>query len=165
MDPIRSHIWDPSPLPVLMDSPSEAWRRTLRHVWLPRGRIGALQGLQYGLSGVVSASRPEPEPLSASTRFEVRTQEETGFHTKAIDLANVLGVAQPAALQISASEAPRSNAQEEATPSRVGSQPERARHTPCLISQGDGIHYPVGHPLLGDGIPLLPASVTDKELV
>ncbi len=29
--------------------------------------------------------------------------------------------------------------------------------------QGDGIHYPVGHPLLGDGIPFLPASVTDKS--
>ncbi len=40
-----------------------------------------------------------------------------------------------------------------------------ATHTLCLISQGDGIHYPVGHPLLGDGIPFLPASVTDKELV
>ncbi len=46
---------------------------------------------------------------------------------------------------------------------RVSSQPERARHTLCLISQGDGIHYPVGHPLLGDSIPFLPASVTDKS--
>ncbi len=46
---------------------------------------------------------------------------------------------------------------------RVSSQPERARHTLCLISQGDGIHYPVGHPLLGEGIPFLPASVTDKS--
>ncbi len=51
------------------------------------------------------------------------------------------------------------------TSRRVSSQPERARHTLCLISQGDGIHYPVGHPLLGDGIPFLPASMTDKELV
>ncbi len=39
------------------------------------------------------------------------------------------------------------------TSSRVGSQPERAGHTLCLISQSDGVHYPVGHPLLGDGIP------------
>ncbi len=30
-------------------------------------------------------------------------------------------------------------------------------------SQGDGIHYAVGHPLLGDGIPFLPASVKDKN--
>ncbi len=50
------------------------------------------------------------------------------------------------------------------TPSRVGSQPERAGHTMCLISQGDGIHYPVGDPLLRDGIPLLLAPKTDKEL-
>ncbi len=41
---------------------------------------------------------------------------------------------------------------------RVSSQPERQRHTLCLISQGDGIHYPVGHPLLGDGIPFLRLS-------
>ncbi len=51
------------------------------------------------------------------------------------------------------------------TSHRVSSQTERARHTLSLISQGDGIHYPVGHPLLGDGIPFLPASMTDKELV
>ncbi len=36
------------------------------------------------------------------------------------------------------------------TCSTVSSQPKRARHTLCLISPG--IHYPVGHPLLGDGI-------------
>ncbi len=46
---------------------------------------------------------------------------------------------------------------------RVSSQPERAMHTLCLISQCDGIHYPVGHPLLGDGIHFLPAAVTDKS--
>ncbi len=39
----------------------------------------------------------------------MRTQEETGY------LANVLGVAQPAALQISASNAPRASAQEDET--------------------------------------------------
>ena len=44
-------------------------------------------------------------------------------------------------------------------------QPERAGHTLCLVSQGDGIHYPVGHPLLGDSLPLLLASITDKELI
>ncbi len=30
-------------------------------------------------------------------------------------------------------------------PSGVNKQPEWARHTLCLISQGDGIHYPVCH--------------------
>ena len=44
-------------------------------------------------------------------------------------------------------------------------QPERAGHTLGLVSQGDGVHYPVGHPLLGDSLSLLLASVTDKELV
>ncbi len=37
------------------------------------------------------------------------------------------------------------------TSSRVGSQPERAGHTLCLISQGAGIHYTVGQPPLRDG--------------
>ncbi len=44
--------------------------------------------------------------------FEVRTQEKTGSTR---NLANVLGVAQPAALQMSASEAPRASAQDDAT--------------------------------------------------
>ncbi len=39
-----------------------------------------------------------------------------GLYTEIINLANVLGAAQPAALQMSAIEAPRANAQEEATP-------------------------------------------------
>ncbi len=47
--------------------------------------------------------------------FEVRTQEETGSTRRLLNLANVLGVAQPAALQISVSEAPRASAQEDAT--------------------------------------------------
>ncbi len=51
------------------------------------------------------------------------------------------------------------------TPGGVSSQPEWARCTLCLLSQSDGIHYPVGHPLLGDGFPLLPTSLTDKELL
>ncbi len=51
------------------------------------------------------------------------------------------------------------------TSGRVSTQPERAGHTLCLKSQGDGIHYPVGHPLLVDDIPLLQASATDKELI
>ncbi len=48
---------------------------------------------------------------------------------------------------------------------RVGTQPEWAGHALSLVSQGNGIHYPVGHPLLGDSLSLLLASVTDKELV
>ncbi len=45
---------------------------------------------------------------------------------------------------------------------RVGMQPERAGHALCLVSQGNGVHYPVGHPLLGDSLSFLLASVTDK---
>ncbi len=48
------------------------------------------------------------------------------------------------------------------TSCRVSSQPEWAMHILCLISQGDGIHYPVGHPLLGEGIPLS-AGLCDRQ--
>ncbi len=48
--------------------------------------------------------------------FEVRKQEETGTLRKLLNLANVLGVAQPAALQMSASEAERASNQDDATP-------------------------------------------------
>ncbi len=34
-------------------------------------------------------------------------------------------------------------------------QPERAGHALCFIGQGDSIHYPVGHPLLRNSLPLL----------
>ncbi len=34
-----------------------------------------------------------------------------------------------------------------------------------LVRQGDGIHYPVGQPLLGDSLPFLLTSVIDKELL
>ncbi len=34
-----------------------------------------------------------------------------------------------------------------------------------LVCQGDGIHYPVGQPLLGDSLSLLLTSVANKELL
>ncbi len=33
-----------------------------------------------------------------------------------------------------------------------------------LVCQGDGIHYPVAQPLLGDSLSFLLTSVTSKEL-
>ncbi len=43
--------------------------------------------------------------------------------------------------------------------------PHGARLALGLVCQGDGIHYPVGQPLLGDSLPFLLTSVTDKELL
>ncbi len=51
------------------------------------------------------------------------------------------------------------------TSGRVSSQPEWTGHALSLVCQGDGIHYPVGPPLLGDSLHLLLASITDKELL
>ncbi len=51
------------------------------------------------------------------------------------------------------------------TPCGVSPHPQGARLTLGLVHQGDGIHYPVGQPLLGDSLPFLLTSVTDKELL
>ncbi len=51
------------------------------------------------------------------------------------------------------------------TPCGVSPNPQGARLALGLVRQGDGIHYPVDQPLLGDSLPLLLTSVTDKELL
>ncbi len=51
------------------------------------------------------------------------------------------------------------------TPCGVSPHPHGARLTLGLVRQGDGIHYPVGQPLLGDSLPFLLTSVIDKELL
>ncbi len=47
----------------------------------------------------------------------------------------------------------------------VSPHPHGARLALGLVRQGDGIHYPVGQPLLGDSLPFLLTSVIDKELL
>ncbi len=49
------------------------------------------------------------------------------------------------------------------TPCGVSPHPQGARLALGLVRQGDGIHYPVGQPLLGDSLPFLLTSVTDQE--
>ncbi len=51
------------------------------------------------------------------------------------------------------------------TPCGVSPHPHGARLALGLVRQGDGIHYPVGQPLLGDSLPFLLTTVTDKELL
>ncbi len=51
------------------------------------------------------------------------------------------------------------------TPCGVSPHPQGARLALGLVRQGDGIHYPVGQPLLGDSLPFLLTSVADKELL
>ncbi len=51
------------------------------------------------------------------------------------------------------------------TPCGVSPHPHGARLALGLVCQGDGIHYPVGQPLLGDSLPFLLTTVTDKELL
>ncbi len=51
------------------------------------------------------------------------------------------------------------------TPSGVSSHPQGARLALRLVRQGDGLHYPVGQPLIGDSLPFLLTFVEDKELL
>ncbi len=51
------------------------------------------------------------------------------------------------------------------TPCGMSPHPQGARLALGLVRQGDGIHYPVGQPLLGDSLPFLLTSVADKELL
>ncbi len=98
----------PSPLLVLMDSLSEG----LAPYALPCLAAEAMEELNraYSMDTVEQFSKLR---LSRASRcfypFEVRTQEDTG----STRWRNMLGVAQPAALQISVSEAPRACTQED----------------------------------------------------
>ncbi len=48
------------------------------------------------------------------------------------------------------------------TPSGVSPHSQGAQLALRLVCQGDGIHYPVGQPLLGDSHPFLLTSMADK---
>ncbi len=138
-----------------------AWRQTLRYVQLPRGWRSST-GSTVGLSGSVF-SKPTRN-RSPSVLLPVWGENTGGnrFHTKVIESSECVR-GRPA-------RSPTNICQRGAMSQCLG-----GRHTSfrvssqarvcimCLISQGDGIHYPVGHPLLGDGIPFLPVSVTDKS--
>ncbi len=47
----------------------------------------------------------------------------------------------------------------------VSPHPRGARFALRLVSQGDGIHYPVGQSLLGDSLPFLLISMANKKLL
>ncbi|XP_052466728.1 uncharacterized protein LOC128024890 [Carassius gibelio] len=51
------------------------------------------------------------------------------------------------------------------TPCGVGPHPQGARLALGMVSQGDGVHYPVGQPPLRDSLPLLLTSKADQELL
>ncbi len=164
------HIWDPNGLyiwnPALYRFSGihrvRAWRRTLCHVQLPRGWRSST-GSTVGLSGAVF-SKPTRN-RSPSVLLPIWGENTGGnrFHTKAIESSEcVRGRPARSPTNICQRGATSQRTGGRHTSCRVGSPPERARHTLCLISQGDGIHYPVGHPPLGGGIPILPASVTDE---
>ncbi len=51
------------------------------------------------------------------------------------------------------------------TPCGLSPYPQGARLALRFVHQGDGIHYPVGQPLLGDSLPFLLTSIAEKELL
>ncbi len=91
--------------------------------------------------------------------------EETDSTRKLWNLTKVFGVAQSAALQISAISTVGQRIRGGDTPCRVSSHPQGAQLALGLVCQGEGIHYPVGQPLLGDSLPFLLTSIIEKELL
>ncbi len=156
---------EPSPLPVLKDLSSEG----LAPDAPPRPAAEGMEELDRVYSVLSGSVFSKPTRNWGPSVLLPVWGENTGgnrFHTKAIESSEcVRGRPARSSTNICQWGATSQRPGGRYTSRRVSSQPERARHNLCLISQGDGIHYPVGHPLLGDGIPFLPASVTDKELV
>ncbi len=154
---------EPSPLPVLRDSSSEG----LAPDAPPHPAAEGMEELDRVYSGLSGAVFSKPTRNRGPSVLLPVWGENTGgnrFHTKAIESSEcVRGRPAHSSTNICQWGATSQRPGGRYTSRRVSSQPERARHTLCLISQGDGIHYPVGHPLPGDGIPFLPASVTDKS--
>ncbi len=72
--------------------------------------------MHVSVPGNGAASVIDMERVRCYWPSETSTREDTGYTQRLYNLANVLGVAQPAAIQMSAYEATRANAQEEATP-------------------------------------------------
>ncbi len=159
----RSLHMEPSPLPVLRDSWSEGLAPDAPLRPAAEG-MEKLDRVSVGLSGAVFSKSTRNR--SPSVLLPVWGENTGGnrFHRKAIESSEcVRGRPARSPTIICQRGAMSQHPGGRHTSYRVSSQPERARHTLCLISQGDGIHYPVGHPLLGDGISFLLASVTDKS--
>ncbi|KAG1932843.1 hypothetical protein F2P79_020857 [Pimephales promelas] len=80
----------------------------------PKGRIYGTQpesgSRGFSGQGPGSGRSAMSGPRDVGGLYRVRTREETSSTRRLQYLANVLGVAQPAALQISVSEAPRASA-------------------------------------------------------
>ncbi len=111
---------------------------------------GARQGLQYGLSGAVFCKPTWNRSPSVHLPLWGENTGRNRYHTKAIESSKrVRGRPARSSTNICQRGAKSQRPGGLHTSCRVSSQPERARHTLCLISQGDGDHYPVGHPLLG----------------
>ncbi len=136
----RSLHMEPSPLPVLKDSSSEGLAPDAPHVQLPRGWRSSTGSTVDSLEQFLAKPTRNRGP-QCFYPFEVRTQEETGSTRRLIESSECVR-GRPARqlykyLSVRRHEpAPRRTLHSR----RVSSQPERARHTLCLISQGDGIH-------------------------
>ncbi len=110
--PWNLHIWDPNGL-YIWNPALYQFSQICQDLSPDAPLHSAAEGMEE-LDSVYStdsleqflANRPETGAPQCFYPFEVRTQEETSSKRRLYNLANVLGVAQPAALQISVSETP-----------------------------------------------------------
>ncbi len=113
-DPLGLYIWNPALYRFSRIHRVRAWHRTLRHVWLPRGRRSSTGSTVRTLWSSFS----KPTRSRGPSVFLPVWGENTGgyrLHTKAIESSERVGGHPACSSQISASGAPRASTQEDAT--------------------------------------------------
>ncbi len=168
-------IWTPNPVQGLTGDPGEltpvlAWRQTAPPSLTDGGAGGTSQGF-----AVLGTNWRRKKALASPGEGEWHSNRDTGqlFPTLTCYPTHGKKLAQRGDCKIlqrcSVSPSPQlyrclciggGN-----TPCGVSPHPQGARLALRLVRQGDGIHYPVGQPLLGDSLPFLLTSVADKELL
>ncbi len=139
------YIWNPALYWFSRIHQVRACRQMLIHVWLPKGRRSSTGSTVRTLwSGAVFCKLTRNRSLSVLLPIWGENTEGNWFHTKAIESSErVRGRPARSSTNI---------CQQGAVSQRPGwgntsSYGIRTGHILQLISQGDGVHYPVGHPL------------------
>ncbi len=153
---------EPSPLPVLKDSSSEG----LAPDAPPRPAAEGMEELDRVYGGLSGAVFSKPTRNRGPSVLLPVWGENTGgnrFHTKAIESSEcVRGRPARSSTNICQWGATSQRPGGRYTSRRVSSQPERARHTLCLISQVMASTIQWAILWLGDGIPFS-AGLRDRQ--
>ncbi len=147
------YIWHPALYRFSRIHRVRAWHQMLRYFWLLR----VMEELDrvYSTDNLEQFSKPTLS-RGLSVLLPIWGENTGGYqlNTKAIESSECV-VGHPA--RSSTNICQRGTMSQRPggckTSGGVSSQPERAGHTLCLISQGDGIHYPAGQSKARLGLP------------